>query len=398
MAGPRILMACFRPLGIPLSWIQLTHNRGRFASAVAGTAFAVMLMLFQWSVYYAFIKGKAMRPIEGMNGQIMLVSSNSTNLLVGRPFPRTRLMQAANLPEVLEASPLYLADSSWTNPRTGVRQEIVVFGVEPAHPVFTFPGIQENLGVLRQEDGFLFDGASSTFYGPVREMVGRQGQINGELAGKRITVRGLFTMGSTMAAESHMIGGTQAFFRAFPGRAPDQVDLGLLRLKAGADPKAVQARLQASLPRDIQVFTKAGFARKEQAFWAHRSAMGEVIFSMIIVAMLTGAVVVYQILFMDVTEHLGEYATLKATGLTDRFLAMVVIGEALILHGIGFTIGCGLAKVGFLLVKHLFDLPMPMPFSMLSVVFVLTGVMCCGSGLIATRQLRSADPVDTFQG
>ncbi len=41
--------------------------------------------------------------------------------------------------------------------------------------------------------------------------------------------------------------------------------------------------------------------------------------------------IVYQILYSDVTEHLPEYATLKAMGFRDRYLLMVVFQESLIL-------------------------------------------------------------------
>ena len=52
-----------------------------------------------------------------------------------------------------------------------------------------------------------------------------------------------------------------------------------------------------------------------------------------------GAIIVYQILFADVSDHLAEYATLKAMGYTNRYLFGVVLQEAIILAVLGFLPG-----------------------------------------------------------
>jgi putative ABC transport system permease protein len=44
-----------------------------------------------------------------------------------------------------------------------------------------------------------------------------------------------------------------------------------------------------------------------------------------------GTVIVYQILYSDVTDHLPEYATLKAMGYKNSYLLIVVFQEAIIL-------------------------------------------------------------------
>jgi hypothetical protein len=97
----------FAPLGIPLAWLQLTLNPGRFLAALIGAGFSVMLMIFQISSYGALIKSKVLRPIHGIHADLIVVSKNSTTLQVSENFPRNRLYQAASLPEAAEAAPLY---------------------------------------------------------------------------------------------------------------------------------------------------------------------------------------------------------------------------------------------------------------------------------------------------
>jgi len=51
------------------------------------------------------------------------------------------------------------------------------------------------------------------------------------------------------------------------------------------------------------------------------------------------AVIVYQILYTDVSDHLPEYATLKAMGYSDAYLIGVIIQESLLLAVLGFVPG-----------------------------------------------------------
>ena len=58
-----------------------------------------------------------------------------------------------------------------------------------------------------------------------------------------------------------------------------------------------------------------------------------------------GTVIVYQILYTDVADHLPEYATLKAMGYTDFYLFTVVFQEAIILGIIGFIPGVSFSRL-----------------------------------------------------
>jgi putative ABC transport system permease protein len=73
-----------------------------------------------------------------------------------------------------------------------------------------------------------------------------------------------------------------------------------------------------------------------------------------------------------------------------------VFEEALILAAIGFIPGV-VASLGlYAALRQIATLPIYMPVARLIGVFMLTLGMCCFSGGIATRRLRSADPADIF--
>ena len=111
---------------------------------------------------------------------------------------------------------------------------------------------------------------------------------------------------------------------------------------------------------------------------------------------IVGLIIVYQILFADVQDHLREYATLKAMGYTHGYLRRVVLQEAIILAVIGFLPGMGIAILIFNEASDVTRLPLDMSLGSALGVFGLTLLMCMGSGMLALRKLRSVDPADVF--
>ncbi len=87
---------------------------------------------------------------------------------------------------------------------------------------------------------------------------------------------------------------------------------------------------------------------------------------------------------------------MKAMGYSNFFLSRVVLSEALILAIIGFVPGIALSVVVYSQARLATNLPVEMTRERAVMVLVLTAVMCAGSGLLALRKLRSADPAEVF--
>ena len=85
-------------------------------------------------------------------------------------------------------------------------------------------------------------------------------------------------------------------------------------------------------------------------------------------------------MYSDVSEHLSEFATLKAIGYSDRRLFWVVLQESLILSVFGFIPGLVLALGVYEIARAATVLPIHMTLLRLVVVFPLTVLMCAVSG------------------
>ena len=114
----------------------------------------------------------------------------------------------------------------------------------------------------------------------------------------------------------------------------------------------------------------------------------------VVMGLIVGVIIVYQILFADIADHLAEYATLKALGYTARYLAVVVLMEATIIAVLGYVPGVAIASRLYALTRSATMLPMTLTPERGLLVLGLTLPMCWASGLIAMRKLRAAEPAD----
>jgi len=214
--------------------------------------------------------------------------------------------------------------------------------------------------------------------------------------GRRIRIGGLFEVGNSFGINGALITSDLNFLRMFPDRNPAQVSLGLVQLEPGAVAAQVRDAIAAALPPDIVVLTKEQFKAMEIAYWDSSTPIGYVLNLGVVMGLVVGAIIVYQILFSDVQDHLREYATLKAMGYTNRYLSGVVLQEAAILAVAGFIPAIALSLVVYKVSADATNLPLRLTLDKAAIVLGLTLVMCAIAGLLAMRKVRSADPADVF--
>ncbi|BCL35539.1 ABC transporter permease DevC [Nostoc sp. MS1] len=380
---------------IPLSWLQLTREKTRLAVALAGIAFADILMFMQLgfrdALYYSNV-----RLHTSLQGDIVLINKQSNAVLAMKGFSQRRLYKALELPSVQSVHPIYLDYSVWKNPYTGKTRSILVFGINPETNIFNLQGVQENLDKLKLPDTVLFDRSSRQEYGPIADNFDKGQSIYAEVRRRRVNVVGLFTLGASFGADGNLITSDVNFLRLFPIRRQGLIDIGLIRLKPGANAEAVTQELRSYLPQDINVLTKQEFIDFERNYWASSTAIGFIFSLGTVMGFIVGTVIVYQILYTEVADHLSEYATLKAIGYTQKYLLTVILQEAFLLACLGYIPGWLFAMFLYQIARDATLLPVFMSYDRAITVLVLTIIMCFVSGAIAVRKLRSADPADIF--
>src|SRR5258708_3979776 len=383
------------PLGNSFAWLQLRSDPLRFAAAISGIAFAAVMVTFQLGLYEALTEG-AVIVHRHLRGDLMMISREHEVRAINEGFQERPPEQTRALPEVESVAALDVATGKWRNPVDGRFQTIVVFGIRPGEAPFALPELEASASKLLREGTGFFDRTSRPSYGHVTELFESRGPFETELNRQHIRIEGLFTLGTTLAVDANLVVGGRTFHTIFPQIPPDFINVGLIRLRPGADPVSVRDRLLAFLPPDVKVLTPDDFAQIEKDYWTGKTPIGFVINAGLIVGLVVGAVIVYQILYTDVTEHLPEYATLKAMGYDDGFFARLVTGQALILTVLGYVPGV-IASIGvFRLMSAMSRLTPQATPATRAIGFVLISGMCGAAGALTTRKLRQARPAEIF--
>lgn len=382
-------------LPMRLAWRQLRHEPARLLAALSGVLFACLLIFMQLGFMDALFDS-AVKPQAGMRADLYLMHRQTEALWRTQPFPRARLMQALGVEEVDRVVPLYVGNAAWKNPVTSLKRTLLVFGADPESGLLDYEGLDEaGRQAIRRADVILFDERSKPEFGPVPALLA-EGPLFVELANRRVEVAGLFRIGATFGSEGNALTSETNFLRLFPNRTFGHVDVGAIFLRPGADAASVKARIAPLLAEDVMLMTHQELVDFELRYWAEAAPIGFIFGMGVVIGLVVGCVIVYQILFSDIARHIGEYATLKAMGYSNGYLARVVLGASLILAVAGYVPGWLASKALYMLATEKIFIPLTLDLEKSVLVFCLVFGMCVVSGLLAIRKLRDANPADMF--
>jgi putative ABC transport system permease protein len=379
----------------PLAWLQLKREPIRFAVALAGIAFADILIFFQLGLAEGLFDSVT-KPYSVLQGDLFLINPLFESLTVVRSFPRRRLYQAAGAGEVRSINYMYIDQGRWRNPQTLKNQSTMVFAINPNNSAIVLPEVRAHLSQLKLLNRILYDRAGSAeLFGNIIEPLQQSGSVPIQFNNIQTQVTGTFVMGASFSANGNVITSHSTFLRLFPERKADQIDVGIITLKPGTNIDRVRAAIRSQI-QDVLVLTHAEFIEHEKKYWQVNSPIGFLFGFGAVIGFIVGIVIVYQILYSDVSDHLPEYATLKAMGYGDGYLMSILIQESLIMAILGFIPGFVVALGLYSIATSVTFIPILMSVQRAGLVLVLTIVMCVASGGIAMRKLQEADPADIF--
>ncbi|MCP9808866.1 FtsX-like permease family protein [Cyanobium sp. HWJ4-Hawea] len=375
--------------------LLLTRQPVRLAVALAGISFAGILMFMQLGFRDGLFDASV--TIHRLfDADLVLISPRSSSSVSMAGFPRRRLVQAMADPSVEGITPVHWNLLLWRNPETRATRSILALGFEPNDTLFLGSDLAPKTRVLTEKGRVLFDELSRPEFGPVSSWFKSGRTVESEISGKRVRVGGLVALGTSFGADGNLLTSSETFLSLQPNTPPGSIEVGLIRLQPGADPQTVLARLKKRLPADVKVLTRQGFIDFEQDYWRTSTSIGFIFTLGAAMGFVVGCVIVYQVLYSDVSDHLPEYATLMAMGYPLSSLVGVVAREGLLLAAFGYLPAYAAGQGLYLLVRNATQLPVAMDTTRAVTVFVMILVMCMGSATLAMRRLADADPAEIF--
>jgi putative ABC transport system permease protein len=388
----RLLQRLFGRL--PIGWLQLTHKRSRFAAALAGVAFANVLVFVQLGLMNS-MAAATLRPYAFFEADIMISAGDANALAEGGNVARQWMLQAMADADVQEGMGLFVGNVTWD--RGGTDIGLTTFGIDPAQRAFVSPEVTADLALLQVQNAVILDRLARGLSREEAAAIRPQTPVTFEAQGRTLTALDTFAGGGGFGGDGYMLASDQTFLGLFAERTSAAPDHILLRLRPGADVEAAVTRLRGLISDPtLRIRSYAAAAAEDLRYQQTQRPTGVIFGFGVLIGVLVGLVIVYQVLSADVADHLREYATFKAMGYGPLFFLGVVFEEALILGVLGFVPGVAIGTGILTLMGKVTTLPLSMSWSMALMVFVGTILFSALSGAIATRRLAAADPADLF--
>jgi putative ABC transport system permease protein len=384
----------------PLALLNLLHQKARSATAIAGVAFACILLSAQLGLYEA-VRTTATMLFDRLDFDLIMLSRQYLDLNRARNFHHERLQQAQAVDGVVTATPIYISANVWHSPNydQSHRRNIMMLAFQPEAPVFRRPPpvdsshpdeMGNGLQALHRTGTILIDASTWDEFGP------QEPGTLADLGTIRVEMVGRFNIGTGFGYNGMLITSDQTFAKSYGGYPLDYVNMGLIKISKDSDPAEVAAMMNERLPPDVMVLTRAELDTREQDYWMKNTSIGTLVTFGLLVSLIVGTVFVYQVISSDISNRLKEFATLKAIGYPGGYLSKVVLQQAFLLAILGYIPGILISSGLFQMTRKFGGVPTKMSVFIAVAVLVLTIGMCQVSALLALRKAHAADPAELF--
>ena len=370
------------------AWSGLVRgDRARFLVSGAGATVAIFALLLHVAFLRA-VEHKATQVYALFEAPVVLVSDRFQFLYRMADFPVARLRQALSHPGVATSAAVRVENSGWTTSDTHTESSLLLLGVDFDADFIADAELRAALPALQISRRILLDRRSDPSFGEVR--AGLTCSIGTQLA----TVAGVYALGLPMyAAGTAIVANTD--FSLYTGDNPRRAQLGLLRLKPGADAAAVVADLRKQLPDDVRVMTRAELMQRETAFFLEVKPLGIMMRSGLLIGLMVGAVALFQVMSSQIELRMRDFAVLRAMGFEAAFTYAVCACQLVLMGAAAFAIAWALAVPVFRGIAQASHLSMPLDGTLLGVSLLLCVPMMVSAALPLARASR-ADPASLF--
>lgn len=389
---------------------NLFQDLPRFIVAQAGIMFAVGLVTIQTGLLNGFTRSSSLL-IKSASADLWLASKDIRHLDFTLPIPYKSLRQAQDVEGVEQAEALITQGSVWRYGTKGISTAgaiapIRIIGFDPEGTLFhPTPTVEGDWKALKRPYTLFVDQVDLKTLdvkgtGDAAEIGSYRGQIVGLTQGIRSIVSSPYVFTSLPTATAFL---TSAMVepKVNPPAPPalrdaDRVTYILIRAKPGVNLEQLQRRLERAVP-DTKALTQAELTSLTQDYWRDSTGVGFILGLGAVVGVIVGTVVVGQILYSSVTDHLREYGTLKAMGSSDWFIYRIILEQALWMALLGYLPGMGIVLlVGSWTQKAQAVQILVGPMTA-GGVLILTIVMCCGAAVFAIQKVTRLDPAMVFK-
>lgn len=385
---------------------NLFEDLPRFLVAQAGIMFAVSLITIQTGIFKGVMRSTALL-VDYSPADIWVTSQDMETLEMTLHMPYKRLSEAQDVEGVAQAEALIVQGTLWRD-STGHINHVRVFGFDPDGELFV-PGqiVKGSLSDLRRPytmfvDEASFDTLKVSWLGDKVEVGAFSATVMGFTHDTQSIVASPYIFSSLDNANAFTTtrpseeAASEVQEDPEPLTEDDPITYILVKAEPGQNLQELKERLQEALPY-TRAYTGEEMAELNRVYWQERTGIGFVLSLGAGVGVMVGMVVVGQILYASVSDHIKEFGTLKAMGASQSVIYGVIIEQALWMAVLGYLPGmllCWGIQSWALAAQGLTILISP---GTAVGVFGITVVMCVSSAIFAIQKINRVDPAIVFK-
>lgn len=409
---------------VSLARKNLLEDIPRLLVAQAGIMFAVSLVTIQTGIFNGFTRSTT-QLITNSTADIWLASESLVNPELTLPIPMTTLNQVRDVEGVQRAEALIFRSGIWRHSSSDISLTRLI-GFDPKGQLFIPRNItQGSLQELQKPYTVIADASNLrslniSKVGDVAELSSLPARLVGITKGNRSIVSNPFILVSLENSNAYANAGQRTRLscklpsgsedlectnilaarqdKSAPRKltASDTITFALIRAEPNQDIQALKRRLEAAVP-NTRAYTQAELMKKTQSFWQRRTGIGFVLGLGAVVGVIVGGIIVGQILYSSVSDHLKEFGTLKAMGASDWTIYGVIVEQALWMAFLGYIPGIILCfGVGAWTFATQGILILITPETAVAVLGITVSI-CVGSAIFAIQKVTRVDPAIVFK-
>lgn len=379
-----------------MTWIalrMLTGDRQKFLGLIFGIAFSTLLITQQLSIFVNLIQrgSSAVYNIGTVDLWIMDPASRTTDVVY--PMPSTALDRVRGVTGVEWAAP-YLQSAATIRTPEGDLEGVTVIGVDDS----TLIGLPRNMirgdkSALYAPDTVFIDdvGAERLFPGGV-DPVGRMLELND----RRAVIGGIVDTIPTFTSQVILYTRYSNALSYLPGTR-NRLSFVVARTAADESQRVVADRIMTQT--GLKVRTREEFAADGRNFIIENTGIPVNFGITVALGFVVGVAIVGLTLSLFIRDNIKQFGALKAIGVTNSKIRLMVAAQAGLVGLIGYAFGV-LAAVGFVNGFALgggffkgFYTPWQIPMLTAGVTIIILIL----TGLTALRTVLNTEPASVFR-
>ncbi len=378
---------------------MLMGDKGKYLSIVMGLTFASLIMTQQPAIFvglmarsYSFISDVGLPDVWVMDPKVQFIDDI-------KPLQETELYRVRGISGVEWAMPLYkgllkarLADGAFqTCNVVGLDDTTLIGG-----PAVMLEG---TVGDLRRSDGVIvdIDGATDKLGKPATTPDGKKIPLKVgdslELNDHRAIVVGIAKVTRTFQSQP-VIYTTYSRAKAYAPVERKLLSFVLVKAKSGQNLDELIKRIKATT--GLEAYTQDGFKQLTYNYFLKNTGIPINFGITIALGFIVGTAIAGQTFYNFTLENLRQFGVLKAMGASNGTLLRMILLQAVLVGGIGYGLGVGIAALFGFLMRHTI-LAFKMPWQLLLFSGAGVSLICILAALISIMKVIRLEPAIVFK-